>query len=63
MNTDIKATVEEGELVIKIPLYKTPYKMKGGKTKIIASSLGFKETKAYFEDKPVFININAHIKR
>lgn len=55
-------TVEGGELVIRAKLG-TPVPSASGKTLVVASSRGNKETTAQVNGKPVVIGFNAYIPR
>jgi hypothetical protein len=59
----VKATIENGELVIRLPLNKTPVPSTSGKTLVVASSHGNQKTDAVINGQPVVIGINAHIAR
>ena len=57
----MKATIEKGELVIRIPLQE-PRPSASGKTLVVASSHGNQATTATLNAKPVIIGLNAYIK-
>lgn len=57
----MKATIEKGELVIRIPLQE-PRPSASGKTLVVASSHGNQATTATVNGKPVIIGLNAYIK-
>lgn len=57
----MKVTVENNELVIRIPLQK-PTPSATGKTLIVASTHGDKTTEAEINGKPVTVGVNAWIK-
>jgi hypothetical protein len=59
----MKCTIENGELVIRLPLNGNPTPSASGKTLVVASSHGNKETTATVNGKPVVIGVNAYIKR
>jgi hypothetical protein len=59
----MKATIENGELVIRLPLNKTPILSTSGKTLIIASTHGNQKTDAVVNGQPVVIGANAYIVR
>jgi len=64
MNTTTKklmATIEDGCLVIKVPLNPTPVRSATGKTLVVASSHGNKETEVQVQGQPVFLSVNAYI--
>ena len=57
---DMKATIENGELVIRVPI-QPPTASKSGKTLIVATSEGNKATAAQVNGKPVVVGLNAYI--
>ncbi|HEY7425792.1 MAG TPA: hypothetical protein VH682_16300 [Gemmataceae bacterium] len=59
----MKATIENGELVIRLPLNKTPVPSLSGKTLVIASAHGNQKTDAVVNGQPVVIGVNAYIAR
>jgi hypothetical protein len=59
----MKATIENGELVIRLPLNKTPVPSLSGKTLVIATSHSNQKTDAVVNGKPVVIGVNAYIAR
>ncbi len=56
------ATIENGELVIRLPL-QSPAPSASGKTLVVASSHGNQPTAAMVEGKPVVIGVNAYIRK
>mgnify|MGYP001572686293 FL=1 len=54
--------IENGELVIRLPLQR-PTPSKTGKTLVVASSYGNKQTEAVVDGKPITIGVNAYIKQ
>lgn len=58
----MQATVENGMLVVRIPMT-TPTPSASGKTLSVASSGGNKATTVQVNGKPVIVGINAYIKR
>lgn len=59
----MKATLEGNELVIRIPANTTNLPLsKTGKTRIVASSGGNKQTDAKVDGCPIIVGINAYIK-
>jgi hypothetical protein len=58
----LTAAIEDGFLVIKVPMNPTPTRSATGKTLVVASSHGNKETEVVVQGKPVFIGVNAYIK-
>jgi len=59
----MKATIENGELIIRLPLNKTPVPSTSGKTLVIASTHGNQKTEAVVNDQPVIIGVTAYIAR
>ena len=66
MNTStvkkLTATIEDGCLVIRVPLNPTPTRSATGKTLVVASSHGNKETDLQIDGKPVYLGVNAYIR-
>jgi hypothetical protein len=58
----MKATIENQELVLRIPLQE-PTPSASGKTLVVASTHGNMTTSAQIAGKPVIIGLNAYIKR
>lgn len=58
----MQATIENGELVIRIPL-NAPRPSASGKTLVVASSGGNKATSATVDGKPIIIGLNAYINK
>jgi hypothetical protein len=64
MNTTTKnltASIEGEFLVIRVPLNPIPTPSTSGKTLVVASSHGNKETEVQVEGKPVYIGVNAYV--
>ena len=64
MNAQAKkltATVEDGYLVIRVPLNPTPTRSSSGKSLVVASSHGNKQTELEIDGKPVFVGCNAYV--
>ena len=61
MTAKLTATIEDGCLVIKVPLNPTPTPSATGKTLVVVSSHGNKQTELEVEGKPVFVGVNAYI--
>ena len=59
----MKAYIENGELVIRLPLNKSPVPSSSGKTLVIASSRGNQRTDAVVSGQPVIVGVNAYIPR
>jgi hypothetical protein len=58
----MQAKIENNELVIRIPLEK-PKPSSSGKTLIVASTGGNVQTGVEVDGKPVFVGLNAYIKK
>jgi hypothetical protein len=59
----MKVTIENNELVIRMPVQNPPQPSKSGKTLIIATSSGNVTTSCMVDGKPVIIGVNAYISR
>jgi len=59
----VKAYIENGELVIRLPLNKTPIPSTSGKTLVIASTRGNQKTDAVVNGQPVIVGVNAYVAR
>jgi hypothetical protein len=59
----VKATIENGELVIRLPLNRTPVLSSSGKSLVVASSHGNQKTDAVIDGQPIVIGVNAYIAR
>ena len=57
----LTATIEKNELVIRLPLNPTPVPSASGKTLVIASSHGNKQTEARVNGRPIVVGVNAYI--
>ena len=57
----LTASIEGEYLVIRVPLNAKPTPSATGKTLVVASSHGNKQTEVEFEGKPVFVGVNAYI--
>ena len=57
----MKVTIENGELVIRLPLNKPPVLSASGKTLVVASTRGNQRTNAVIDGQPVVIGVNAYI--
>ena len=55
------ATIEGDELVIRIPLNAKPERSARGKTLVVASTHGNKETDCVIDGKKVTVGVNAYI--
>ena len=59
----MKATIEGDELVIRLPLNKTPVLSSSGKNLVIASTHGNRTTEAVINGQPIIVGVNAYIQR
>ena len=59
----MKAHIENGELVIRLPLNKDPVPSASGKTLVVATSHGNQKTEAVVSGQPVIVGVNAYIPR
>lgn len=57
----MKVTIENNELVIRIPMCE-PRPSSSGKTLVVASSGGNQATTATVDGKPIIVGLNAYIK-
>jgi hypothetical protein len=57
----LTASIEDGFLVIKVPMNSTPVRSATGKTLVVASSHGNKETEVQVQGQSVFVGVNAYI--
>jgi hypothetical protein len=57
----MNATIENEELVIRLPLNKPPVSSGSGKTLIVASSHGNQQTDAVINGQRVVVGVNAYI--
>ena len=57
----LTATIEGEFLVIKLPMNPAPVRSATGKTLVVASSHGNKETEVQVQGQPVFVGLNAYI--
>ena len=58
----MKVTIENNELVIRLPL-QAPRPSASGKTLVVATTGGNKQTSAEVNGKPVTIGVNAYISK
>jgi hypothetical protein len=58
---DVKVSIENGELVIRLPLNQPPVSSSSGKTLVVASTHGNQRTEAVIDGRPVFVGVNAYI--
>ncbi len=59
----MKATIENGELVIRLPINTPPKASASGKTLVVATSHGNKATEAIVDGQKVVVGVNAYIYR
>ena len=57
----LSASIEGDYLVIRVPMNSTPTRSASGKTLVVASSHGNKETEVLIEGKPVVVGVNAYV--
>jgi hypothetical protein len=57
----LTATVEDGYLVVRVPLNPTPTRSSTGKSLVVASTHGNKQTDLEVDGKPVILGLNAYI--
>jgi hypothetical protein len=57
----LTASIEDGFLVIRVPLNPTPTRSSSGKTLVVASSHGNKQTELEIEGRAVVVGVNAYI--
>ena len=55
------ASIEGDYLVIRVPMNPKPVRSASGKTLVVASSHGNKETEVLIEGKPVVVGVNAYV--
>ena len=55
------ASIEGEFLVIRVPLNSKPTPSASGKTLVVATSHGNKQTEIEVQRKPVFVGVNAYI--
>lgn len=57
----LTASIENGCLVIRVPLNPRPIPSASGKTMVVATSHGNKQTTVEIDGKPVHVGVNAYI--
>ena len=57
----MKATIEGNELVIRLPLNRPPVPSSSGKTLVVASTRGNRQTDAVIDGRPVVVGVNAYV--
>jgi hypothetical protein len=59
----VKVSIENGDLVIRLPLNNPPIPSATGKTLVVASTRGNKPTEAVVNGQPVIVGVTAYIPR
>ena len=59
----LTAKIEGNELVIRLPLNPTPVLSATGKSLVVASSHGNKQTEATINGQPIMVGVNAYIRK
>ena len=59
----MKVSIQNGELVIRLPLNQPPVPSASGKTLVIASTRGNQRSDAVVDGQPVIVGVNAYIAR
>jgi hypothetical protein len=57
----LTASIEGDYLVIRVPMNPKPVRSASGKTLVVASSHGNKETEVLIEGKPMVVGVNAYV--
>jgi hypothetical protein len=57
----LTAAIEGEFLVIRVPLNQMPIPSASGKTLVVATSHGNKQTEVEVQGKPIFVGVNAYI--
>jgi hypothetical protein len=57
----VKVSIENGELVIRLPLNQPPIPSASGKTLVVASTRGNRQTDAVIDGRPVVVGVNAYV--
>jgi hypothetical protein len=57
----VKVSIENGELVIRLPLNRPPVPSSSGKTLVIASTRGNQRTDALLDGRPVIVGVTAYV--
>jgi hypothetical protein len=63
MPQDISAKIDKGNLIITIPMNTRPVPSATGKTLVVASSRGNKETELQVDGERVIVGVNAYIRQ
>jgi len=58
----IQAKIENGHLIVAVPMNATPVPSSSGKTRVVASTHGNVTTEVLVDGKPVIVGFNAYIK-
>jgi hypothetical protein len=58
----MEAKIENGFLVLRVPMNPTPVRSSTGKTLVVASTYGNKATEVTVDGKTVTVGVNAYIK-
>ena len=56
----MKVTIENGELVVRLPLNKPPVPSASGKTLVVASTRGNQRTATLLDGQPIILGVNAY---
>jgi hypothetical protein len=59
----VTAKIEGNELVIRVHMNEKPVLSSTGKSLVVASSHGNKQTEAKVDGKPVIVGVNAYIQK
>jgi hypothetical protein len=59
----MKVSIENGELVVRLPMHDPPVPSSSGKTLVVASTRGNQRTEAVVNGQPVVVGVNAYIAR
>jgi hypothetical protein len=59
----VKVSIENGELVIRLPLNRPPVPSSSGKTLVVASTRGNQRTDAVLDGQPVIVGVNAYVRK
>jgi hypothetical protein len=59
----VKVSIENGELVIRLPLNKPPEPSQSGKTLVIASTHGNQRSDVTVDGQPVTVGVTAYISK
>ncbi len=57
----MKVTIENSELVIRLPLNNPPVPSATGKTLVVASSRGNQRTATLLDGQPIVVGVNAYV--